>query len=410
MANKRQILPYFLAIIIDTFGFGLIAPILAPLVTHGDGFFPATYSAQTRHLVFGLIIALSSLCFMFGAPLIGRLSDYYGRKRVLQWCVAGGFIGFICYIVSFSVMSIAWLVAGRVIMGFLSGSQSIAQAAMADNSRGKEKVINISLIALALTIGLVLGPLMGGVLSDSSLVSWFTIRTPFYAAAILVIINFIVITYFLEKQPPVINEKFKGLGQEFKKLALIFNQSTLLVLVFLFFLFEMGWSLYFQSLALFLSEKFHLGGRGIGLFSSYVGLCLSVALMLIVRYVVRYVPRVKIIQQGLLLGGASLMIAFFADALWEQLLLAIPVSIAVALVYSSLIAKISDQVDSQVQGFVLGVCDAVLALAFATTGFLAGWLTIYNSSFPLLVAALLFFTASVVAFCLFFRPRDLKCS
>src|SRR3989338_5868287 len=166
MQKYKIIAPFFIVLIIDVIGFGMISPVLAPMVISPEHSVLGSHSTlEARHWLYGMLLALAPLCFMIGAPLMGFLSDYFGRRRLLLMCLMGTLIGFILYAVSFSLLSPLILILAALSVGLTSGSQSIAQAAMADISEGVQKTIHISWIALALTIGLVLGPFIGGFFS-----------------------------------------------------------------------------------------------------------------------------------------------------------------------------------------------------------------------------------------------------
>jgi len=276
-----------------------------------------------------------------------------------------------------------------------SASQGVAQAGMVDISEGKQKAVNIALIAVALTIGLVLGPLLGGVLSDAKLVAWFTLATPFYFIIIISVVNLILLQYKIYDQPG--QKAALSFKQQRQMFVSLFSVRATALVLFVFFLFELSWSLYYQSLALLLVHRFHYHAASIGLFSSYVGLSLSFGLLVLVRVLVKFYSLNTLIKFNLVLGAVSMLILYFSRSMLAQYILAIPMTFAVALVYSCIIAKASDLVDRQHQGLLMGVTDALLALAFAITGFLSGWLAYYSVRLPELLAAGFMLVACLVA-------------
>lgn len=386
----RLVLPFFIVIIIDAIGLGIVAPLLAPLMTKTSSVLG--HSAYMQHIVYGIILSIFPLSYMFGAPLLGALSDLWGRKKVLLICLIGALIGFAFYSLSFALPSISLLILARFIAGFTSGSQGVAQAAMADISHGRQKTINIGIIAVAMTLGLFAGPLLAGVLSNSHLISWFNLLTPFYFVILLGLLNLVLLIYQVDDQYQVKRTAAHLLS--FK--SLIRNKNLLLILT-LFFLFELGWSLYFQSLALFLAQQFQFKAQAIGLFCTYVGLVLCAGLLWLVRFTAHYYRPQSIIFVALLIGSMTVGLLFWLKPLLFQYLLAIPITGVVAVVYSNLISLASDQIDEKNQGLLMGITDSILALAFAITGFLSSWLAYFSLPLPFLIAGLFWLLALLLA-------------
>ncbi|MSP52988.1 MAG: MFS transporter [Gammaproteobacteria bacterium] len=387
-SSFRLIAPFFIIIILDAMSFGMVTPVLAPLVTQStSSILGANLSDVSRHLIYGLIQTSSFLCFMIGAPILGYLSDRLGRRKVLIYCLCGSFLGLCAYAYSFETNNLLILFVARIVVGFVSGNQAIAQSAIADISpRGASKASNIGLIAVAMTIGLVAGPLLGGVLSDPTVYSKFTNATPFYVGIVFSLFNLAILLLFLRETNTDLNptHKLRYFWREFRALI---SQLNIRWLILTFFLFELGWTLYFQSLALVLVQDFNLKNKSIGLFSSYVGLLLSLGLFYGVRVLVKHVTLQKIIMPSLVMGSVSLFLGFLLNSFWLQLIIAIPVCMTVAFCYAILITLISDKTSKTQQGLMMGTTDCFIALAFTITSLLGAWLAVYNAVIPELVAA-----------------------
>lgn len=395
-SNRRVILPFFIIIIIDAMSIGIIAPILAPLVYQPSGTLLG-FSAQARHLLFGVILGLGPICFMIGAPLWGHLSDTYGRKRILLCCISGTLISFICYYLAFKFNLLVLMFVGRIIDGFTSGSQGVAQAAIADISHGKQKAANMGVIAVAMTIGLVIGPFIGGVFSDHTVISWFNNTTPFLLAIMFNLLNIgIFFTMLLEtKTSQTPSTPF------FRQLAKTVKQKPLSLIIASFFFFELAWSLYFQSLNLVLVKLFDAPKHFLGIFSLYIGIILSAGLVYLVRASIKRFQLTTILLASQVIMAASFIGLLSLPFLFMQWVFATSIALAVALIYTSFVAKISDAAPKEQQGFILGLTDAVLALAFAVSGFLAGVLSYFNIHLPsftcfisTVLACILFYIAS----------------
>ena len=398
-SRKYLVISIFVLIVIDAIGTGMVAPILAPLVKSASGgIFGNNSSLELKHLLYGIAMGFAPLFYMLGAPIIGYVSDKIGRKKMLLFCLSGTLFAFISYSLAFVWSSIVILLLAKIIDGFTTGSQSIGQAVMADiSSRNSTKIVNISTVALAMTVGLITGPLIGGILSDPSYVSWFNKETPFYAAIFLSFVNLVMlICFFRETHYSV--EKNKPSSREcFKKLSNLLKNKNILVALTTFFLFELGWSLYFQSMPLYLSEKFNYKSNMIGIFVGYVGFALSFGLIVIVRILARFKIN-KIVKYGLIFSSFSFLFCFIAGNKIFYWISVVPIAFSVAICYSALVTTISGMVESEAQGLIMGTTDSMLALAFTITGFLSGILSYLSLKLPLLLALIFMIGGTIMFF------------
>ena len=185
-AHLTSILPCLLPIIIDSLGFGLVYPILTAIFASPNSTaLVESTSVGLNNFYLGLAYMLFPFCMLFGASFFGDLSDILGRKKVITVCMIGMLLSFLLMALGIWIMSLALLLIGRALTGLMAGSQPIAQAAIADLSTPQTKAFNMSIMTFTVSIGIVIGPLIGGFFSDSNLVSGFGFWTPFVLAALL---------------------------------------------------------------------------------------------------------------------------------------------------------------------------------------------------------------------------------
>src|SRR3989344_1050427 len=170
LMDKRT-LTLLLVVFIDLLGFGIVIPILPILVERigGDVF------------LVGVIISVFSLAQFLSSPIIGRLSDKYGRRPLL---IATAFINALSYILIFFFHSLLLLFIARIIAGIGSANISVAQAYIADTSKSHERTKKMALIGAAFGLGFIVGPLLGGIVSEK-----FSTSTAFLVPAVLSFIN-----------------------------------------------------------------------------------------------------------------------------------------------------------------------------------------------------------------------------
>ena len=128
------------------------------------------------------------ISWFFGAAYISKLSDYIGRKNAIVICLLGALLGYILTVIAIEASNYYLLLLGRAISGFTAGNQPVAQAAFIDISKtDQERSRNMGTVVAASALGLVAGPLIAGLLSDSAVIGHYaTLELPFIVAAILV--------------------------------------------------------------------------------------------------------------------------------------------------------------------------------------------------------------------------------
>lgn len=188
-------------VFIDLIGQGLVFPIINGLIMAPDSpLLPAGTSDAARHVDYGLVIGSFFLAWFLGVFYVARLSDSIGRKRALLICLAGALVGYALTILALYLGSLWLLVLGRAVTGFTAGNQPIAQAAMVDASTdAADRDRNMGYIITGVSFGLVGGPIIGGILSDQSLLgSIASVEAPFYASLALVLVAMLLVLVFFE--------------------------------------------------------------------------------------------------------------------------------------------------------------------------------------------------------------------
>ncbi|MEO6908805.1 MAG: MFS transporter, partial [Abditibacteriaceae bacterium] len=167
----------FITLLIDVLGIGLLIPILPDFIAHLTH---ESLNASSQH--YGVLLAIyGGMQFLF-SPMLGMLSDRFGRRPVLLFSML--FTGF-DYVIMALAPTLIWLYVGRTLSGISGGSFTAASAYIADVSPPEKRAQNFGIIGAAFGIGFILGPAIGGVLAQ-----WGT-RLPFWAAAVLCLLNFL---------------------------------------------------------------------------------------------------------------------------------------------------------------------------------------------------------------------------
>lgn len=395
MNTTYRLLSLCMVIFLDALGGGMISPLINPLFFKDQGLI-AHMAVSGREILYG--ISLGGFFFMaaIGAPVLGMLSDRYGRKKLLIACVAGSVIGYALSIVAVWQHSVGLFITGRLIDGLTAGCLGIAQAAVADMTDGKNKTKFIGYIFLSLSLGFMMAPVISGVLAT------FSVIAPFCAVLILAMLNVILlIGFFNETFTP--SDKHSHWWQDMNQVIAVLKEPLVAKLFLAFTLMQLGWSFYVQDLALYLSQRFGYDTHHLSAFFFVASCGFVLANSLILPKLSNAMSRYT--QVALSVALMTVVVALFSAVpwVWVMWLLVIPLSIGLASGYSTLNALISDAVPASRQGVVMGNIGAVNSICFALAALASGLLTPIALPIPFVLAAL-----SLLASLLLFYFRVLK--
>lgn len=376
--------PLFLVIAIDSMGLGILFPILsAMLISHSSHFLSSNTSNFLRELIYGVTIGIYMIAWFFGSAMLGDLSDVMGRKKSLMICLIGATLGYVISAIAIGFHSIVFLIIGRVLAGFTAGSQPIAQAAIVDVSSEDNRARNIGYILLAVSVGFVLGPVMGGILSNHQLVSWFNFATPLYFAGILSFLNCIVL-YFTFKETFTRTKKIKIRLHYAIQIFIEAFQSKAIRLLSLVLLIETaGWSEYFTFVSQFLLRRFHYTVSEVSFFIAVLAIGFSIGFGFLINPVSKRFDLKNCVIVNLFISAVLCFITAITTIPAIIWIAAILIGMSVALLYSLLLTIFSNQVGPQEQGWVMGITNSVSALSFGITSLVSGFAADWNASVPI---------------------------
>lgn len=391
MAKKNLIislLPLLLVVVIDTMGVGLIVPVVSPLFMQKiNGILPPDTSLTMRDFLYGATFASYTLFMFIGAPFLGDLSDYLGRKKVLTIALAVTGIAYVISGVGVISHSVIGLIIGRCLAGFAAGSQPIAQAAIADVSTHENKTVNMGLLGFASCTGFVIGPIIGGYFANEQLVSWFGSWTPFFIAAFLALANAVGVWFaFKETYQPTQRKKLQ-LIKGFTVFLSAFSNKNIAPLMWVTLLAQTGFAAYLTFVSIFIVQAYHFTSIKVGHFMAFFGLILAINFMVLVRFAVKYfsLKNINIIALILTFFGLIGMLWPAEGAVWINI---IPISIGNGLTYMSLLTLLSNKASVDNQGWIMGAISSSTAVAWTVGGLITG-LGSVHAFLPFIIAALL---------------------
>lgn len=384
----------FVTLLIDVTGFGIIIPVLPKLIMNLTGK-DLSHAAQVGGWLMFAYAIMQFIC----APILGGLSDQYGRRPILL----GSLFGFgIDYLLSAFAPTIGWLFVGRALAGVMGSSFTTAAAYIADVSTPEKRAQNFGLIGAAFGMGFILGPAIGGFLGQ------YGPRAPFIAAAVLALLNWLYGLLILpESLAPEHRRVFDwkranpiGTLAQLRKYPIISSLVVSLILLYIAaWAVQGGWSYYTM-------EKFKWDERMVGISLSVVGLITAIVQAGLIRVLIPKLGQERGVYVGLSLYCIGFILFAFATEGWMMYAFLVPYCLG-GIAGPSLQGIISTQVPKNVQGELQGGLTSLMSATSIVapplmTGifsyFTAAGAPIYFPGAAMLTGAILTFLSAVWAY------------
>ena len=348
--KRSPLLVIFITIFIDLVGFGIVIPVL-PFYVEGTRF-----NASPR--IVGLLFASYSMMQLIFTPILGRLSDKHGRRPILFLSLLGTSLGFL--ILGFAT-TVWMLFLGRMIDGITGGNISTAQAYIADITTPENRAKGMGIVGAAFGLGFVFGPAIGGILSR------WGISVPFFFAAGLAFANAILLYFVLpETVTPDHPARASAATGRWPQLIQALKQSRLALILVIYFLFVVAFSIMTASFALFTMFRFGYDARDTGWLFVYVGVIGAIIQGGLIGRLVKRFGEMTLVVVGALLFAVSLFAIPFTGpntGLLALLLVGGAFAIGNGLSTPALTGLASKSVGRGEQGGVLGITQSVASLA-----------------------------------------------
>jgi len=340
----------FITLLIDVIGLAIIIPVFPKLI---EGLIHGNVSDASR--ISGLLLVAYAVMQFLCAPLVGNLSDKYGRRPVLLFSLLGFGID---YLFLAFAPTIGWLFAGRIIAGITGASFTTASAYIADVSTPEKRAQNFGMIGVAFGLGFILGPVIGGILGK------IDTHYPFYAAAALAFINalygFFILPESLSKEHrrPLDWKRCNPLGTliQLRKYPSVINLSVcLFVVYFAGHAVQSVWTFYTM-------QKFKWSEDLVGYSLGFIGLMIAVVQGGLIRIAIPKLGQERSIWIGLTLYAIGMVLFGLANKSWMMFAYMVPYALG-GIAGPALQGIMTNQVPANEQGELQGGLTSLMSLS-----------------------------------------------
>ncbi len=368
--QRRVLTVLFGTLMLDMIGIGIIFPIIPIIFTDpsSPAFLLQGYSQGMQFFLAGAVAAIAGLMQFIAAPILGELSDAYGRKRLLTLGVATLAISQLLFGFGIEVASLALLFVARAVGGLAGANFSIAQAAIADVTEPHERAKNFGLIGAAFGLGFIIGPVLGGWVAGMT----GDPASPFWLAGVLGIINVVFISLFLPETNRTPRASTFSIWKGLHNIREAFTDVDARPVYTSSFLYMSGFAFFTTFIGILLVNNFGFDEKGVGLFFGVVGFWVVLAQAVVIRFVSARYSEKQALRVSLLLLAATIAVYPFVPSA-SLLYVVIPfMAVAQGLSMANMTALVSKSVSESKQGAALGINGSLLALSQGVIPLAAG--------------------------------------
>lgn len=381
-------------------GIGILIPVVPQLLgdPHSTSYLLSPDQVDTGFILLGMLMTSYPLALFFASPILGALSDRYGRKPILVISIVGTALSYFVFAYAIFTKNIPLLFISRIMDGVTGGNISVAQAAVADLTTPADRAKTFGMVGAVFGLGFILGPFLGGVLSSSAVNPLFNSATPFIFSGFLSLINAVSIAYFFKES---IKEKFKE--RKIRLLASLENIAkaqrfhNVRYLFLVSFLFTTGFAFFTSFFNVYLTEKFNFSPVNVGNFFGYIGVWVILVQILVVRNIPARFTENILLGPAYIASSIGVLLLLVPDNPWYLFLIVPLGSIPHGIQHANYISLLTKSTEESIRGEVLGVNASVSSLAQSFPPVFAGLMAAaFTAYVPILMSAFFVLLAGVV--------------
>ncbi len=369
LKNNAALLTVLLIVFVDILGFTIMIPLLP--------FYAESLGASA--FTVGMLSSVYGLCSLISGPILGELSDRYGRRKILLLSQVGTCIGFIIMAMS----KILWVVfLSRIIDGITAGNMTVAQAYISDVTAPKDRTRAMGMIGASFGLGFILGPAISGLLVQ------FGHAAPIWASAFLSFLSIVGTIFFLKDVlVPLESKNKKGVKEKLKSYLGLLNTPVLKECFSVFFIFSISFSLYMSGFALYCERALVWQGhpftaKEVGILLSYLGIISLIIQLFIMGPLVIKLGEIKIMLLGFSSTAIALIVMGFSPVL-SIFFLGISINtFGNAILRPAIAGLLSQNASPAHQGLVFGLNQTLMSVAQIICPLVSGYFLANNWTLP----------------------------
>ncbi len=360
--------------------------------------FPADTPYAVRSMWFGTCLSLPFFINLFFAPLLSTLSDEFGRRKFLLFEISSASLYMLLAGLGVLLGHLWLFMAGIVIRGAFSRTNTTALAIIGDASHKQKKMVYMGYLQVAISAGACMGPIIGGFFAHRFYFATLNYSLPFFIAAGLALLNSLITYVMIDEtlqqrsSSAYADNTDSRLTANLRALKYVITHPDILHTSLILLLFQLSWSTYYQFAGPLLKTVYHFDAHQLGIFIGMIAFWLIIGAGPVFKWLHPRFNSHAILNLGawLILAGIGTLLAVYFKILPNTFLWvsAIPTAMGDVLAYICIITLYSNLVPDHMQGKVMGINFLIVGLVWGCSGFLGGILISHSPILPLLLAPL----------------------
>ena len=394
---KKELIPLLLLTFVNTLNFSIMIPILPFIVDQ--------YGGGT--IMYGILLSMYPLFQFFAAPMLGTLSDFYGRRPILLLSQAGTMVSWIIFALSYFVPNISLgavslpiliLLLARIADGATGGNNAVANAFLTDITTQEEKTKTFGLMGGIVGIGFVIGPAIGGLTMSTPIGYLAPVLLTLFISIITLMMMFLYLPESLPKKERTKELTFNWIEelQFLPKIKKYTHNRQIKYLLFLRIMFLFVFSSSNSIFVLYMINTFRFNSQQIGLLFMVIGVFLFLNQAFVSGKISKKIGDLK----TLILGQCTLVVSQFLYVFVPNLMAFVPVmylnNFGFSISMPTFKSLLSKSVDKRKQGEIMGIDESLFAISAAVSPLLATWMYSFIGKYTFAVQAVILLSTVIV--------------
>ncbi|MDN3504306.1 MAG: MFS transporter [Rhabdochlamydiaceae bacterium] len=359
-----------------------------------ESILPRNTTLSMRTAILGVMVGMYPLGQFFGAPILGALSDNYGRRRMLLISLVSTTCTYMVVALSIFPFNLHLLAVSLFITGFFEGNVVIAQSSIADLCPAEKRTTAFGYVSVAASGAFVIGPLLGPILTNHHIVSWFNFSTPFWVASIFFVCLTLWIYFRFHETLPEERREKKPMFQSFINLKEIFIDKQVRRFYGVNILLYMGVFGFFRLFPQFMVNNYSISHSTLCFSMVNLDLPIIIISLFFIKPIVNRFSLIGIMRMGALILALGITLIIGLNSFLSTWFTIYFAAIGIAYIMPTTTSLISSQVHIQKQGSVLGNNTSLVILAQLTAVLISIGFTHINIRIPLSIAIVMLIIAT----------------